>query len=111
MKVAIVYDRINKIGGAERVLESLFEIFPRAILYTSVYNKNKTSWAKKYAIRTSFLQRISILSSRHELIPYLMPFAFESFNFSGFNLVISTGLIITGLSFNSVECVTAVTTT
>ena len=89
MKVAIVYDRVNKIGGAERVLESLRELFPKSVLYTSVYNKNKTPWAKKFIVKTSYLQKIPILNLRHEFIPYLMPFAFESFNFEGFDLVIS----------------------
>lgn len=89
MKVAIVYDRVNKIGGAERVLQSLFELFPKATLFTSIYNKKKTPWASKFKIETSFLQKIPLLNLRHELIPYLMPLAFENFDFSGFNLVIS----------------------
>lgn len=89
MKVAIVYDRANKIGGAERVLESLSEIFPRSTLFTSVYSKEKTPWAKKFKIKTSYIQRIPVLNKRHELIPYLMPFAFEFFNFEKFDLVIS----------------------
>ena len=89
MKVAIVYDRVNKIGGAERVLQSLFELFPKATLFTSIYNKQKTPWAAKFKIRTSFLQKIPLLNLRHELIPYLMPLAFENFDFSEFNLVIS----------------------
>ena len=89
MKVAIVYDRVNKIGGAERVLESLGEIFPKAVLYTSVYNPQQSPWAKKFIVKTSFIQKIAILNRRHEFIPYLMPFAFESFDFSDFKLVIS----------------------
>lgn len=89
MKVAIVYDRVNKIGGAERVLESLSELFKKPILFTSIYNKKNTPWAKKFTVRTSYLQNIPILNRKHELIPYLMPFAFESFDFSGFDLVIS----------------------
>lgn len=89
MKVAIVYDRVNKIGGAERVLESIGEIFPNSVLFTSVYNNKKTPWASKFKVQTSYLQKIPFLNRRHEYIPYLMPFAFESFNFSKFNLVIS----------------------
>lgn len=89
MKVAIVYDRVNKIGGAERVLESLHSIFPRATLFTSIYNKKNTPWANSFEIRTSFLQSIPLINKRHEFIPYLMPAAFESFNFEGFDLVIS----------------------
>lgn len=89
MKVAIVYDRVNKIGGAERVLESLAELFPKSVLFTSVYNEKATPWANKFQIRTSYLQKIPIINRRHEFIPYLMPFAFESFKFETFDLVIS----------------------
>ena len=89
MKVAVVYDRVNKIGGAERVLTSLGEIFPKSTLFTSIYNKDKTPWTKNFKVQTSFIQKIPFLNSRHELIPYLMPLAFESFSFDGYDLVIS----------------------
>lgn len=89
MKVAIVYDRVNKIGGAERVLESLSELFPGSTLYTSLYNKKKTPWTKGMKVRASYLQKIPFINTRHELIPYLMPFAFESFKFDRYDLVLS----------------------
>jgi glycosyltransferase involved in cell wall biosynthesis len=89
MRVAIVYDRVNKIGGAERVLESLRDMFPGSTLYTSIYNKKKTPWAKNFTIKTSFIQKIPLINLRHEVIPYLMPFAFESFEFNKFSLIIS----------------------
>jgi hypothetical protein len=56
MKVALVYDRVNKWGGAERVLLALHKVFPEADLYTSVYNKEKATWAKVFNVKTSFLQ-------------------------------------------------------
>jgi glycosyltransferase involved in cell wall biosynthesis len=90
MKVAIVYDRVNKWGGAERVLLALHEIFPEAPLYTSVYDAKRAPWAKVFpAVVTSFLQKFPFAKSNHELFPILMPMAFESFDFSGFDLVIS----------------------
>ena len=58
MKTALVYDRINKWGGAERVLLALHELFPDAPLYTSVYDKKNAAWADKLSIKTSFLQNI-----------------------------------------------------
>ena len=48
MKTALVYDRVNKFGGAERVLLALHEIFPDAPLYTSVYNPLNAPWAKVF---------------------------------------------------------------
>lgn len=89
MKVALVYDRINKWGGAERVLLALHELFPNAPLYTSVYNKKKTSWVNNWDIRTSFLQEFPFAKDAHEFYPLLMPAAFEQFNFDEYDLVIS----------------------
>lgn len=89
LKIALVYDRVNKIGGAERILTALHEIWPEAPLYTSVYDSLGTPWAKEFQIRTSFLQKIPFFRKHHEFIPFLMPIAFESFNFDEFDIVIS----------------------
>ena len=88
LKVALIYDRLNKWGGAERVLLVLHELFPDAPLYTSVYGSIKASWAKVFEVKTSFLQNLP-LATHHELFATLMPIAFESFNFDEFDLVIS----------------------
>ena len=88
MKVALVYDRLNKWGGAERVLLALHKLFPQAPLYTSVYDSQKASWAKVFDVRTSFLQNFPF-AMYHELYAPLMPLVFESFNFDEFDLVIS----------------------
>ncbi len=89
MKVALVYDRVNKWGGAERVIVALHKIFPQAALYTSVYKENRASWAKKIPVIPSFLQKIPFATEHHEALGVLMPIAFESFNFDGYDLVIS----------------------
>lgn len=90
MKTALVYDRINKWGGAERDLLALHELFPDAPLYTSVYKPNTANWAKVFSkVIPSFLNKISFVSDKHELFPYLMPLAFETFNFDAYDAVIS----------------------
>src|SRR3989344_6067852 len=90
MKVVIVYDRVNKWGGAERVLLALHEIYPNAPLYTSLYSPVKAGWSKVFTkVIPSFLNKIPLLSTRHELVPYLMPLAFEAFNFDEYDLVIT----------------------
>lgn len=89
-KIAIVYDRVNKWGGAERVLLTLHKMFPSAPLYTSVYDSKKAPWAKVFPkIHTSFLQKVPLAKNWHEGIGWLMPLSFESFNFSKYDLVIS----------------------
>lgn len=89
-KVALVYDRVNKWGGAERVLLALNELFPDAPLYTSVYDSQKALWARIFPrVYSSFLQKIPILKNHHELLGWLTPLAYESFSFDQYDLVIS----------------------
>lgn len=85
-----MYDRVNKWGGAERVLLALHELFPNAPLYTSVYNSGTAQWAKVFPkVIPSFLQNLPFAKTRHDLYAPLMPLAFESFDFSGYDVVIS----------------------
>lgn len=89
MRVAFVYDRVNKIGGAERVLQALHEIWPAAPLFTAVYNRNSAPWASEFDVKPSFIQKFPFAKKHHEFYAWLTPFAFESFNFNNFDVVIS----------------------
>jgi len=88
MKIALVYDWLDSWGGAERVLLELNRLFPQAPIYTSLYQKDKAHFARKFPqVKTSPLQKISFANRRWLTI--LMPLAFETFNFDNFDLVIS----------------------
>ncbi|MEK9178758.1 MAG: glycosyltransferase, partial [Patescibacteria group bacterium] len=63
--------------------------FSDAPLFTSVYKRESAFWADEFEIKTSFLQNLPFASGNHELLATLMPIAFESFDFSQFDLVIS----------------------
>lgn len=90
MRVAIVYDRVNKWGGAERVLLALHEIFPEAPLFTSVYSPSNASWASVFPkVISAGINKIKFLQDKHEYIPFLMPGIFENYDFSEYDLVIS----------------------
>lgn len=90
MRVALVYDRVNKWGGAEKVLLALHEIWPDAPLFTSVYDKDRATWASVFpVVYSSFLQKFPFAKRHHELYPWLTPLAFESFTFDQFEVVIS----------------------
>lgn len=88
-RIAFVYDRVNKWGGAERVLLALHEIWPDAPLYTAVYNPQTATWAKPINVIASNLNRLQLIKTHHEWFASLMPYAFESFNFSAYDIVIS----------------------
>lgn len=89
LRVALVYDRVNKFGGAERVLLALHELWPDAPLYTAVYDKHSASWADVFEVRPSFLQKIPFAKTHHELFAWATPIAFETFSFDQYDIVIS----------------------
>ncbi len=92
MKTALVHDYLAQAGGAERVAAALHSMFPKAPLYTSVYDAKATFPAfEKMDVRASFLQRWPFSSRRfHKLaLPYY-PAAFERFDFTGYDLVLSS---------------------
>ena len=90
MKVALVHDYLTQYGGAERVLEALVSLYPDAPIFTLLHNPKELrgAFAGK-DIRTSFLQHIPFAKTHHRFFPPLMPLAAESFDLSGFDLVIS----------------------
>lgn len=102
MRIALVHDYLNQYGGAERVLEALCTLFPNAPIYTLFYDARATGYAfEGHDIRTSFLQKVPFVRSHHRYFPMLMPLAIEQFDFSKFDLVISSSAsyakgIITG---------------
>jgi len=89
MKVALVYDRVNKFGGAERVMLALHNLFPDAPLFTLVHDPANSKWADAFTVIPTFLNSIPFIRSKHELLAPIAPLAFESFNFDKFDLVIS----------------------
>lgn len=89
LPIAIVYDRVNKFGGAERVLLALREAFPNSVLYTSVFAPQAAAWVGDWKIQTSFLQKIAYFRTRHEQAAVVMPLAFETLDLSAFPIVIS----------------------
>jgi len=90
-KVAIVYDWADtRHGGAEKVLLVLHELYPEAPLFTS-YREPAATWTDAFpSVQTSFIQRLPRFWRRHKkfLAPFL-PLAFESFDFTGFDVIIS----------------------
>ncbi len=90
MRVALVHDWLTNLGGGERVLAALADVFIDAPIYTSVYNPGKLSLFKDRDVRTSFLQNWPLAQRKHQLYPILRTLAFESFNFSQYDIVISS---------------------
>lgn len=91
LRVALVHDWLTGMRGGEKVLEILCELFPRAPLFTLLHTRGSLSpRIEAMEIRTSFVQRLPLSSTHYRRYLPLFPRAIESFDFSGFDLVIST---------------------
>jgi len=91
MKVALVHDYLNQMGGAERVVLALHEIFPDAPLYTSIYDPKRVDTAfQKIDVRTTFMQKLPLVKKHHQPFLPLYPFAMERLDLRGYDLVLSS---------------------
>jgi glycosyltransferase involved in cell wall biosynthesis len=93
-KVAIIADQMSAFGGADREMFSILKLLPYSDIYTIQFNKEK--YLHKYPdlkekIHTSFVQKISNILPKHfyRHLKVLTPFAYESFDLRGYDLVIS----------------------
>lgn len=90
MKVALVHDWLNQVGGAERVLETLVDMYPGAPVYTSIYwPQAMPAGYREWDIRTAWLDRLPLVHRRHQMFLPLYPLAFEGFDLSGYDVVLS----------------------
>ena len=86
-----MHDFLLDIRGAERVFMQLCRLWPQADIFTAVYDEDGTEgWFSGRNIHTSFLQRLRPSSRTFRALLPLYPAAVESFDLSGYDLVISS---------------------
>lgn len=94
MKIAVVHDFLTKIGGAEKVLQTIHQIFPDATIYTLLYDKVGTRGEFEkhgYDIRTSGLQKLpAFIRQRQKILLSKFPQAIEEFDLAKYDIVISS---------------------
>lgn len=88
-KIALVFDWMTNPGGAEKINLILHKMFPEAPIFTSVFNPNLTGF-EKAKIYASFIQNLPFAKTNHQFYLSLMPQAYESFDLSNFDIVISS---------------------
>jgi glycosyltransferase involved in cell wall biosynthesis len=90
LKVALVHDWLTGMRGGERCLEAVCEMFPDADICTLLHVKGSgSSTIERHPIRTSFIQHLPLAATRYRYYLPLFPWAIESFDFTGYDLVIS----------------------
>lgn len=86
--VAIVCDWLTEgIGGGERVIKAVHDMYKQAPIYTSQYRPKKTSWLGDADVRTGWLNKFPTWSRR--FIPFLRTYYFSRLDLSDYDIVIS----------------------
>lgn len=92
MKVAIVQEWLVSVGGSDKVVKAILDVFPDADIYTLVAKKEVCDelgipWEK---VHTSFIQKMPLGTKKHRAYLPLFPFAIEQFDLRGYDVVISS---------------------
>lgn len=90
-KIAVVIDALSSFGGAEHVLDAVLEIYPKASIYTLVYNPAAFlgTCIAEHEVYTSWIQRVP--GGRMHYRSYLpfLPLTVEQFDLRGYDVVLS----------------------
>ncbi len=97
LKVALVCDWLTNVGGAEKVLLKIHQMYPEAPIYTSKYDPKGIDWFLDADVRTGWLQKFPT-KLRRALGPLRQKY-FSHLDLSEYDLVIS----VTGAEAKAVK--------
>lgn len=89
-RVAIVSDPLVQRGGAERCVEVMAQTFPNAPIFALLYSPVTGPCSLEHRVTTSPLQRLPGATRRHRWLLPLYPAAIESFDLSGYDVILSS---------------------
>jgi glycosyltransferase involved in cell wall biosynthesis len=91
MRIAIVHDYFTQMGGAEKVAEEMFRMFPRAsLLSTAAFEDKLPPGLQGATIKTSWMQHLPMMRKYYRSYFLLYPFAVGSLDLSNYDLVFSS---------------------
>ena len=91
MKIAIVHDNLNQMGGAERVVATLHETFPEAPIFTTIVNwEILVPELENADIRFSWMQSLPGLKTHFKKYLPFYPKAIESLDVKEYDLLLSS---------------------
>lgn len=90
MKLALVHDWLNQMGGAEDVLEVLVDLYPNSPLYTSIYDRERMPPAyREWDIHTLWIDTMPFIYQHHQPYLPLYPVAWGMTDLSAYDVVLS----------------------
>lgn len=95
LRVALVHDYLRTFGGGERVLLALIDLFPKADVFVASANFENVQISHyfkkhKWQLKTTWVQSVRLFRIKPILYRAFLPFVWKSFDFTGYDLVISS---------------------
>ena len=96
MRTAVIHDWLIAYGGAERTLASILQCYPDAEVFAlaDFMPEADRGFLAGRCVHTSFIQRLPFARRHYRSYLPLMPLAIESFDLSGFDLVLSSSFCV-----------------
>ncbi len=90
MKLVLVHDWLNQIGGAEDVLETLVEMYPQSPIYTSIYWREKmpVHW-QDWDLHTLWINQLPLIHQKHQAYLLFYPLAWRGLNLGNYDVVLT----------------------
>ncbi|MCE2490205.1 MAG: glycosyltransferase [Anaerolineae bacterium] len=90
MKLALVHDWLNQVGGAEDVLATLLQIWPESPVYASIHDPDSMPADINSAdIRTLWLDRLPGIHRHHQPFLPLYPLAWSGLHLREYDVILS----------------------
>ena len=90
MKIALVHDWLNQMGGAEDVLETLAGHYPNSPIYTSIFAADMMpARYQDWDVRTLWIDRLPFIQRRHQVYLPFYPLAWHGLDLSDYDVVLS----------------------
>ncbi len=90
VKLALVHDWLNQVGGAEDVLDELVSLYPESPIYTSIYAPElMPQYYQHWDIRTLWMDKLPKIHTHHQPYLPLYPLAWQGLDLSQYDVILS----------------------
>lgn len=91
MKLAIVHDYLNQMGGAERCVEQMHQIWPESPIFTSLFTPETMADSfNSMDIRTTWMQYLPGKERHFKKFLLFYPSAFSHIDLSGYDMILTS---------------------
>ncbi len=96
MKIALIQEWLTSVGGSDKVVKAISDIYPQAKIFTLVSDEKVcNNLGINYSrVTNSFIQRLPFGKKHYRMYLPIMPFAIEQLDLSEFDVFISSSYAV-----------------